>query len=194
MNRARTDDSTHPVRRRRWCAQRLEGGAVCAATAADYGAIARAAADPILRPDVEYCTWLSHRCTFRALLVEHHTEVPALRLGEVFADASGMSESSIAQIPPGALDKTSPQKLVDAIVAARNSARGRLHLLSLDARDQWQDLESELDSVQSRIEYEGSRIRPSAAGKVRELIQSVAEFLSKHATTSTLAVAAHSPN
>ena len=99
-----------------------------------------------------------------------------------------MPNAASAQIPPAALEKNSPQHLVDAIVAARNSARGRLHLLSLDARDQWQDLEYELDCVQSRIEYEGERIRPSAAGKVRELIESVAEFLRAHANTGALVV------
>lgn len=102
--------------------------------------------------------------------------------------ASGMAEPCIAQIPPAAPEKNSPQHLVDAIVAARESARRRLHLLSLDARNEWQDLEFELDCVQSRIEYEGVRIRPSAAGKVRELIESVAEFLRAHANTGVLVV------
>ena len=99
-----------------------------------------------------------------------------------------MAEPCIAQIPPVALEKDSPQLLVETIVAARDSARRRLHLVSPAARDEWQELESELDCVQSRIEYEGTRIRPSAAGKVRELIESVAEFLRAHANTGVLVV------
>jgi len=92
-------------------------------------------------------------------------------------------------------DDNTIERLVDAIVAARESARDRLHLLSLDARDDWQDLESQLDCVQSRIEYEGARIRPNAAGKVRELIESVAEFLRRHTSSGALALSlAHSAN
>jgi len=72
------------------------------------------------------------------------------------------------------------QHLVDALVAARNSARVRLHLLSLDARDNWYELESQLDCLQSRIEYAGVRIKPGAAEKVRELTESVTEFLREH--------------
>lgn len=72
------------------------------------------------------------------------------------------------------------QRLVEALIAARQTARVRLHLLSLDARDQWQELEAQLDCLQSRIEYEGARIRPGAADKVREVIESVTEFLRQH--------------
>lgn len=72
------------------------------------------------------------------------------------------------------------QPLVDALVAARHRARVRLHLLSLDARNDWDELESQLDCLQSRIEYEGARIQPSAVGKVRELIETVTEFLRAH--------------
>jgi hypothetical protein len=67
--------------------------------------------------------------------------------------------------------------LVAALVAARNNARVRLYLLSLDARNHWYELESELDCLQSRIEYEGARMKPSAADKVRELTETVTEFL-----------------
>lgn len=83
-----------------------------------------------------------------------------------------------------ALDVHSVQHLVGAIVAARESARVRLHLLSLEARDDWQELESQLDCLQSRIEYEGARIKPSAADKVRELTAAVAEFLHEHTNAS----------
>lgn len=76
-----------------------------------------------------------------------------------------------------ALDVHSIQHLVDAIVAARDSARGQLQLLSTDALDQWQELESQLDCLQSRIEYERSNIKPGAVARVREAIDSVAKFL-----------------
>lgn len=75
----------------------------------------------------------------------------------------------------------STQDLVDALVAARHRARVRLSLLSLDARDHWHELESQLDCLQSRIEYEGARIKPNAADKVRELTETVTQFIREHA-------------
>jgi len=92
-----------------------------------------------------------------------------------------------------ALDVHWMQHLVDAIVAARDGARGQLHLLSTDALDQWQELESQLDCLQSRIEYEGSNIKPSAVARVREVVDSVAKFLREHADARAFVAArAHS--
>jgi len=88
-----------------------------------------------------------------------------------------------------ALDVHSMQHLIDAIVAARDTARGQLHLLSNVARDQWHELESQLDCLQSRIEYEGSNIKPSAVARVREAIDSVAEFLCEHANAQAFVAA-----
>jgi len=85
------------------------------------------------------------------------------------------------------LDVHSMQHLVDAIVAARDAARGRLHVLSIDARVQWQELESQLDCLQSRIEYEGTHIKPSAVAKVREVTESVTVFLCEHAAQTFVA-------
>ena len=70
--------------------------------------------------------------------------------------------------------------LVASLVAARHSVRVRLHLLSSEAREHWQELEAELDCLQSRLEYEGARIKPSAVGRVRELTETVREFLREH--------------
>jgi len=72
------------------------------------------------------------------------------------------------------------QPLVDALVAARQAVRVRLHHLSFDARNDWDELESQLDCLQSRIEYEGDRIKPSATGRVRELVETVTQFLREH--------------
>ena len=82
----------------------------------------------------------------------------------------------------------STQHLVAALVAARQRARIRLHLLAPDARNHWYELESQLDCLQSRIEYEGARIKPSAADRVRELTQTVTEFLREHANSGVVGV------
>jgi len=82
----------------------------------------------------------------------------------------------------------STQHLVAALVAARQSARIRLHLLSPDARNHWHELESQLDCLQSRIEYEGTRIKPNAADRVRALTEAVTKFLREYATPGIVGV------
>ena len=79
----------------------------------------------------------------------------------------------------------STQHWVAALVAARQRARIRLHLLSPDARNHWHELESQLDCVQSRIEYEGARIKPSAGDRVHALTAAVAKFLREHANPAS---------
>ncbi len=74
----------------------------------------------------------------------------------------------------------STQHLIDALATARESARLQAHLLSLEARDRWQELESRIDALQSRIEYEGERMSANAADRVRELTEAVKEFIREH--------------
>lgn len=85
----------------------------------------------------------------------------------------------------------STQHLVAALVAARQSARIRLHLVSPDARNRWYELESQLDCLQSRIEYEGARIKPSAADRVRALTEAVTKFLREHANPDVVGVSSN---
>ena len=84
----------------------------------------------------------------------------------------------------------STQHWIDTLVAARDSARVQVHLLSLDARDRWQELESSIDALQSRIEHEGELMSASAADKVRDLTESVKEFLRDHANPTGLDIPA----
>lgn len=70
-----------------------------------------------------------------------------------------------------------PKDMLGALSAARNSARMRVHLLSLEARERWHELESRLDRLQARLEHDGERATESAAKLVKELTSSVKELL-----------------
>lgn len=72
-----------------------------------------------------------------------------------------------------ALTIHSPQDLLAVLTTARDSARLRLHLLSLDARAEWSRLESRFDEAQRAIESQGEKVNANAVELVRELRQAV---------------------
>ena len=84
----------------------------------------------------------------------------------------------------------SSKELIDALSTARDSARVQLHLFSLDAKQRWQELESKLDKMQSRIEREGERVTEGATGKVRDLTRTVRDFLRENGGIADLATSA----
>lgn len=83
-----------------------------------------------------------------------------------------------------------PKELIDALSTARDSARVQLHLFSLDARKRWQELESKLDKMQSKLEREGERVTEGATTKVRDLTRTVRDFLRENAGIADLATPA----
>jgi len=84
----------------------------------------------------------------------------------------------------------SAKDLIEALSTARSRARVQLHLLSLDARDSWHELESKIDTMQSQLENDSDRLSASAAKKVRELTQAVKELLQQHGGVAELAIPA----
>lgn len=68
---------------------------------------------------------------------------------------------------------TSSKDLLGVLATARDSARLRLHLLSLDARAEWNRLEKRFDETQRSIEAQGEKVSESAVELVRELRQAV---------------------
>lgn len=84
----------------------------------------------------------------------------------------------------------SSRELIDALATARDRARVQLHLLSLDARDSWHELESKIDNLQANLENDGDRLTESATKKVRELTRSVKEMLQQHGAVAELATPA----
>jgi len=84
----------------------------------------------------------------------------------------------------------SAKDLIEALSTARSRARVQMHLLSLDARDSWHELESKIETMQSQLEHDSDRLSGSAAKKVRELTQAVKELLQQNGGVAELAVRA----
>lgn len=71
----------------------------------------------------------------------------------------------------------SAEEMIQALRTARDAARVQAHLLSLDAKQRWQEVESSLLSLQFKLEQGGERAAASAAGKVHDLTQAVGQIL-----------------
>lgn len=84
----------------------------------------------------------------------------------------------------------SAKELIEALATSRERARVQLHLLSLDARDAWHELESKIEALESKLESDGERLGESAAKKVRELTLAVKDLLQRHGGIAELAVPA----
>lgn len=82
----------------------------------------------------------------------------------------------------------SAKELIQALATSRERARVQLHLLSLEARDAWRELESKIDTLQSKIEHDGERLGESATKKVRELTSAVKDLLQRYGGVAELSV------
>ena len=58
----------------------------------------------------------------------------------------------------------------------RDEIRVRLHLAQLDAKDKWQELESQLASLEHRVASDGGTVLGATAQLARELKQSLVDF------------------
>lgn len=79
--------------------------------------------------------------------------------------------------------KPASQSLKEALVdleAARDQARLKLHLWSMDAQTKWKQLESKVQSFQQSAETEAERITDESAAKARELARTVRKFVEQH--------------
>lgn len=86
----------------------------------------------------------------------------------------------------------SAKELIEALSTARARAQVQLHLLSLDARDSWHELESRIDNLQAKIETDGERLGASATKTVRELTHAVKDLLQQNGGVAELATPAAS--
>jgi CBS domain-containing protein len=69
--------------------------------------------------------------------------------------------------------------IIDSIAKARQTARLRFHLLSLEARQRWSNVEAQLDTVQSRLEREGEGAVASLGHKIQEVRDVLRHVLSE---------------
>ena len=64
--------------------------------------------------------------------------------------------------------------------AAREVARLKLHLLSMDARRTWDDLEGKFQAFQEDLGKRGEEVGQASAAAARDLAGSIRKFLEKH--------------
>jgi hypothetical protein len=58
----------------------------------------------------------------------------------------------------------------------RDEIRVRLHLAQLDAKDKWQELETQLASLEHRVTADGGSFLGATAKLAREMKQSLTDF------------------
>ena len=82
------------------------------------------------------------------------------------------------------MSKNESQKaLEDAkgeLAAARETARLKLHLLSLDARRAWDELEGKFQSFQEDLGKASEEVTETSATAARDLARSIRKFVEKH--------------
>jgi len=69
---------------------------------------------------------------------------------------------------------------LDLLTAARDQVRLSLHLLSLDTRQKWSELESKILSLENAIGQEAESISEATANLAIDLSGSVKEFVDNH--------------
>jgi hypothetical protein len=63
-----------------------------------------------------------------------------------------------------------------ALAQLRDEIRVRLHLAQLDAKDKWQELETQLESLEHRVTADGGSVLGATAQLAREMKQSLVDF------------------
>jgi hypothetical protein len=94
---------------------------------------------------------------------------PASEAGANFAPASGMTDAKQQSEHSDHVDFGSLAQLRDEI-------RLKMHLAQLDAKDKWQELETQLASLEHRVTADGGSILGSGAQLAKELKQSLVDF------------------
>jgi hypothetical protein len=77
--------------------------------------------------------------------------------------------------------KQSLEQALGELERARDEIKVRLHLLSREAKNQWDGLEARLRDLDSELRTKTEAASESSAEKVREVAKTVREFVEKNA-------------
>jgi hypothetical protein len=77
---------------------------------------------------------------------------------------------------PDAFKPRSIQELLGALQTTRDRARVQLHLLSMDAKDRFHELEVKLVDLEEKLQSGGERVAHEASATVDELTHAVGEL------------------
>ncbi len=69
---------------------------------------------------------------------------------------------------------------LDTLAAARDQVRLNLHLLSLDTRQKWDELEGKILNLENKIGQEAEALSEATANAAIDLSGSVKEFVDSH--------------
>jgi len=90
-------------------------------------------------------------------------------------------------MPTESGNSDSATEMISALVVARDRARVQAHLFSLDARKRWQELETKLLALQSKLELGGEKFAASATKSFHEVTTLAKELLGELDGTLELA-------
>lgn len=65
---------------------------------------------------------------------------------------------------------------MDSLTQLRDEIRVRLHLAQLDAKEKWDDLETQLASLEHRVATDGGALVEATSKLAKDLKQSLVEF------------------
>jgi len=72
------------------------------------------------------------------------------------------------------------KEAVEELNAAREAVRLKLHLLSLDAKEAWNEVETRLQETESALGGQSERAAEVAASAASDLARSIRKFAEKH--------------
>jgi hypothetical protein len=72
------------------------------------------------------------------------------------------------------------KETVEELNAARETVRLKLHLLSLDAKEAWKEVEARFQETENALGGRGEQAAELAASAARDLARSIRKFLEKH--------------
>lgn len=72
---------------------------------------------------------------------------------------------------------TSKREILTDMMQARDEVRVRLHLLSLEAQDQWRELEIALENIEHNLAQGGEELAATLRERAEKLIRGVRDFL-----------------
>ncbi|HVU04332.1 MAG TPA: hypothetical protein VHE30_21385 [Polyangiaceae bacterium] len=71
------------------------------------------------------------------------------------------------------------KEAIEELSAARETAKLKAHLFSLDAKRAWEDLEREFTDLRQKIEAQGEQVVETSAASARDLARSIRKLVEK---------------
>ena len=79
--------------------------------------------------------------------------------------------------------KHSLDNAIDELTRARDEVKVGLHLLSMEAKDKWSELESRILEIDDNLRAKGEAASEVSAERVHEVAKTVREFVEKNVRT-----------